>query len=278
MRVQNIIFKNFGLRMVALVLAFFVWAMIAGKERSYSEKNIEVAVEYYGVANNIDVRSVVPDSVRLKIRGTTRDLNNIIDDDFRIRIDLKRITEGTRINFLTEDVLEHPENIRIMNIHPKMIAITAAELLTREVPVRVRYKGNMQRGIKLVSRKVVPEKVRIFGYKAQIGLLQNVEATEWIILDNLEESQVIKLRLRKDREILRFEDTDTVEVHIVVEDLRKEQEEHEKKETTGNAKGEKNSNQNDKGVTKTSINKSADSKPVKERIYNSEGNGNSNWN
>jgi YbbR domain-containing protein len=228
MQIKNFIFKNLGLRFVALVLAVLVWAMIAGKERSYSEKTMDVNVEYFGVRENIDVRGVRPDKVRIKIRATSQQLNKITPEDFRIRINLQDVSEGIH-NYWTENYLQFPEGMEIMAIQQKMIEVTVKELMTREVIVRVRYKGKLKPGIKLVDRRVVPEKVKIFGYKSQIADLEEVEAAEWVNLSEIQESTVIKIPLKKQAEILKFEDTDIIEVHVIVENINKTKTENDTK-------------------------------------------------
>jgi len=224
MQIKNFIFKNLGLRLVALVLAILVWAMISGRERTYSEKTMDVNVEYYGLQENVDVRSVRPDKVRIKIRATSQQLNKITPEDFRIRINLQDVSEGVH-NYWTENYLQIPEGIEIISIQQKMIEVTVKEFMTKEVFTRVRYKGVMKPGIRLVDRRVVPEKVKIFGYKSQIADLEEVEAAEWVNLSEIQESTVIKIPLKKQIEILKFEDTDAVEVHITVENLDKENKE-----------------------------------------------------
>lgn len=224
MQIKKFIFKNPGLRFVALVLAVLVWAMISGRERTYSEKTIDVNVEYFGTRENIDVRGVRPDKVRIKIRATSQQLNKITPDDFRIRINLQDVSDGVH-NYWTENYLEVPEGIEIIAIQQKMIEITVKEFMTREVFIRVRYKGKLKPGIKLVDRRLVPEKVKIFGYKSQIADLEEVEAAEWVNLSEIQENTVIKIPLKKEAEILKFEDTDVVEVHITVEKLNKEHKE-----------------------------------------------------
>lgn len=214
-------FKNLGLRIVALILAILLWIWIAGKERSYSERTIEVNVEYFNVAANIDIRSINPDKVRLKVRGISRELNKIEPEDFRARVNMQGIRESALLSLDTSSLLEYPENIEIISLYPERIEITAAELITREVPIRVRYKGRMKPGMVLVSRHWAPEKVKIFGYKSQVTDIDVVEAAEWVNLAEIESSQIIRIPLKKEKEILKFVDTDSVEVHITVDNLNK---------------------------------------------------------
>ena len=228
MQIKKIIFKNPGLKFVALVLAVLVWAMISGKERSYSEKTMDVNVEYFGNRENIDVMGVRPDKVQIKIRATSQQLNEITPDDFRIRINLQDVSEGIH-NYWTENYLQFPEKMEIISIQQKMIEVTVKEFMTREVLIRVRYKGMINPGIRLVDRRLVPEKVKIFGYKSQIANLEEVEAADWVNLSEIQESTVIKIPLKKQAEILKFEDTDVVEVQITVENMSETKTEDDQK-------------------------------------------------
>jgi YbbR domain-containing protein len=98
-----------------------------------------------------------------------------------------------------------------------MIEITVKEFMTKEVDVKVWYKGRLKKGIRIIDRRVVPEKVKIFGYRSQIGTITTIEVADHVNLSEIEESKTIKIPLKKQEEILRFEDTDTVEVFMVVE-------------------------------------------------------------
>jgi YbbR domain-containing protein len=62
-----------------------------------------------------------------------------------------------------------------------------------------------------------PEKVTVFGYKSQIQNVTMVNAERDVQLDRIERTRTIRIPLQKTEEILRFEDTDTVEVTIEVE-------------------------------------------------------------
>jgi YbbR domain-containing protein len=224
-KIKKIFTGNIGLKTMALFLAFFVWAMITGKERSYSEQTLDCSVEYFNVSKTIDVSSVNPDKALLTVRGTTKELAKLDSEDLKIKIDLKNVTEGTLHNYFTEDHIELPEGIQLLEAQPKMITITVKEFISKEVPVRVRYRGKMKRGVRLIDRRVVPDKVRIFGYKSQLDTITTIEGAEYVNLSDIETSKSIKIPLKKEKEVLRFEDTDTVEVFIEVENLNKKKDE-----------------------------------------------------
>ncbi|MDQ1350144.1 MAG: hypothetical protein QG657_445 [Acidobacteriota bacterium] len=224
MKIDRLFTANLGLKALALFLALFVWAMITGKERSYAEKNLECRVEYSNVATSIDVSNVRPEKVQLKVRGTTKELARIKPDDFKIMIDLKDISEGTRLSYFTEDYIQLPKGIQILAVQPRMIEITTKEFITKEVAVRIRYKGAVPNGIRLIDRRVAPDKIKISGYKPDIGTITYVEGAEYINLSDFQESRTVRVLLKKEKEILRM-DTDEVEVFVEVEDTHKKKNE-----------------------------------------------------
>ena len=203
--------------MVALLIALFVWVLISGKQRAYQERSLDVNVEYFNVSHNIDVRSVRPEKVRVVVRGISKEISRLEPSSIKLRIDLKGVSESTRLSKFSEDYLKLPEHTEIVTVHPKMIEISIEEFMSREVPVRVLYKGKFKQGIRLIDRKVTPEKVKIFGYKSKILTIDTVYAQDSINLADISETSSYKLPLKKSEEIIRFEDHESVDVTVVVE-------------------------------------------------------------
>ena len=121
MVLRRLFFNNFGLKLTALLFAIFVWIQITGKERSYIEKTVEVNTEYINVSRDINVRSVRPEKVLVKIKGTSSEVSNITEDNFKVRVDLKGIRESMKLNFFTEDYLTFPEEANIVTIQTSTV-------------------------------------------------------------------------------------------------------------------------------------------------------------
>jgi YbbR domain-containing protein len=71
----------------------------------------------------------------------------------------------------------------------------------------------------------VPERVSIYGRKSQIGHINIVNAAKDIDLADIEQSITIRIPLEKRMEILKFEDTEEVEVILVVENKNEQDKE-----------------------------------------------------
>lgn len=216
MNIKKLIFKNIGLKLTAVVLAVIVWVMISGRERAYYDKTLSVPVEYFNVGDTIDVRNVRPDRVRLTIRGTSHQLAEVTPEDFKINIDLRDVTEGNHLKF-TENYLQAPENIKVITIHNRTIEITIREFLKKEVPVRIRYRGSLPKGVELLERRIIPDKVKIFGLKTHIQNIRVVEGLEPVNLSEITATATIKMLLKQNPNIIHFVDTDVVDVVLTVE-------------------------------------------------------------
>jgi YbbR domain-containing protein len=217
MNFKKLIFNNLSLKLVALLIALFVWVLISGKQRAYQERSLDVNVEYFNVSQNLDVRNVRPEKVRVVVKGAAKEITRLEPDSIKLSVDLEGISESTRLSMFTEDYLVLPEKIEIVSVHPRMIEISTEEFMSREVPVRVLYKGKFKRGVRLIDRKVTPEKVKIFGYKSKILTIDTVYAQDSINLADISETSSYKLPLKKSEEIIRFEGHESVDVTVVVE-------------------------------------------------------------
>jgi YbbR domain-containing protein len=216
MKIKNIIFNNFNLKILAFLVALLTWILITGKERTYLEETIDVNVEYFNVSNNIDVKNINPEKVRVKVKGISTEMKKIDLKDFKLKIDLKGTNQGMKLNKFTRDYLEYPVNVDVVSVYPQWIEITIEEFFIREVPVKVKYTGIFKNGIKLIKRSVKPEKVKIYGYKSQIKDIDMVYTAESIDLSKIDKTITFRLSLEKREEILKFKDSEEVEVTIAV--------------------------------------------------------------
>lgn len=218
MNIKKIFLNNKGLKTSAFLLALFVWVTISGRERTYLEKSFEINVENLNVSEMIDVHAR-PETVRVTIRGTSREISDITAEDLKFRVDLNNVNESTRFSIFTEDYLKLPEDIEVVSVNPKMIEVTVKEFFYREVPVRILYTGRLPKGISLIERKINPEKVRIFGYKSQIMNINTAFGVDKIDLSKVTFSKTITIPLDKGKGILRFEDSENVSVSLIVKNI-----------------------------------------------------------
>ena len=216
-KLKKLLFNNWALKSGALVLAVLVWAIISGRERTYSEKTLKIPVEVFNVSDNVEVVNLRPEEVTVSLKGASKFVAAVSPESNPIKIDLKNIKESSKLNYFAEDYLELPKGVLLVSIHPKMIEVFVEEFAMREVPVKIRFRGRLPLNLKLKSAKVVPDRVTVMGYKSQINDI-DVVLTDEVDLDQVSASQNRRLALKQTRDILKFRDRPDVELQLEIED------------------------------------------------------------
>jgi diadenylate cyclase len=216
-KLNRLVFNNLGFKAGALVLAVLAWAIISGREKTFSEKTLKIPVEVTHVSENVEVVSLRPEEVTVSLRGPSKFVAAVGPESYPIKIDLKNVTESSKLNYFAEDYLEIPKEVQLVSIHPKMIEVFVEEFATREVPVKVRFRGRLPGQLRLRSVRVVPERVTIMGYKSQIYDIDAV-FTEDVDLGSVSQSETRRVALKQTRDILKFSDHLDVELQLEVED------------------------------------------------------------
>ena len=216
-KLKKLIFNNWGLKASALFLALLVWAVISGREGAYSEKTLKIPVEVIHVSENIEVVNLRPEEVTVSLKGASKFVAAFSPESHPIKIDLMNIKESGKLNYFAEDYLEIAEGVQIVSIHPKMIEVFVEEFATRELPVKISFRGRLAPPLRLKSAKTIPDRVVVMGYKSQINHIDAV-LTEEVDLDGVNASLSRRLLLKQTPDILKFRDQRDVELQLEIED------------------------------------------------------------
>jgi YbbR domain-containing protein len=217
-KLKKLFLNNWGLKTSALLLAVLVWAIISGHEKAYSEKTLKIPVEIVNVSPNMEVVNLQPEEARVSLKGFANLISKIRPENIPIKIDLKNIDKSSKVNYFVEDYLEIPQGVQIISIHPKMIEVYVEEFDVKELPVKISFRGQLKKPLKLKEAKVIPDWVTIIGYKSQLGNI-TVVLTEEINLDEIMESQKRKVALKQTRNILKFRDRRDVDLVLEIEGI-----------------------------------------------------------
>jgi YbbR domain-containing protein len=209
------VFNNIGLKITAFLIAVLIWAIIAGKERTFSEKTFKSPIEIVNLSSTIDIRSIKPEEIQITIQGPSTQIKDITPEKMKARIDLKDVVETTKLNLLAEDCIRMPDGFHLLNIHPRMIELAVEELLEKDLQVKPRFRGVLKKELQIINTQVFPEKIGAIGFKSQMKDLDTI-ATDEIDLSHLTQSAILRIPVKHPREILKFPDKKEVDVTLVI--------------------------------------------------------------
>ena len=217
-KLRKLFLNHWGLKASALLLAVLVWAIISGQEKSYSERTLKIPIEIINVSSNLEVVNLQPEELRVSLKGTANLISKIRPENMAIKIDLKNINESSKLNYFAEDYLEIPQGVQIISLHPKMIEVYVEEFDAKELPVKIRFRGQLKEPLKMKAARVIPDRVTIIGYKSQLGSI-TVVFTEEVNLDEITSSQKRRIALKQTRNILKFRDHRDVDLVLEITNM-----------------------------------------------------------
>ncbi len=228
MNIKKWLFNNLHLKLLALFIAFVVWTIVVGQAQTYSERNLEIGVTYHGAPSHIDVREVQPAKVLIRIHGISKRVESLDASAFSLNLDLQGVKRAGESAFFSEDYLKFPEEIEVKQIQPRIVRVISDEFSTREVPIRIIYKGRFPKGVRLIERHLSHERVMIFGYLSQIIKIDRIEGEFAVNLDDIDRSKTVRVPLMKQDGVIRFEGISDVEVVFTVDSPNNPKEVEEK--------------------------------------------------
>ncbi|WP_276358031.1 CdaR family protein [Cohnella caldifontis] len=137
-----------AIKIMSLVIGIIMWAVVHFDPDStpnnvaslLENHNIDgVKIEAYGLdEKNYVLKGLDPQTVKLTVRGTRTNLNAARKEDYRIRVDLRSVTEGVHTLSLQLDL---PQGIQLVQMTPGSVKVTVESLQTKEFEVDVQTKG-----------------------------------------------------------------------------------------------------------------------------------------
>jgi len=180
---QRTLFHNFGLKVVSLLLAIGLWAVVA--RDPITEVEIKVPIEFHNLPDNLEIDSASFTEAQIRIRGPERAIHRLQISDVHAEINLANMQPGSRTFDLTGRHVHVPEELEVVQIIPGQFHLSFDNRATRVVEIRPRVTGNFATGIRVAQVIADPPTVTISGPE------RRVEAVETAVTDPVDASGVM---------------------------------------------------------------------------------------
>lgn len=182
-RASELVFRNFGLKMLSLAIALAMWWGVA--REPVAEMALTVPIEFHGVPRGLEISSEVLPEVQIRIRGPRRVLRQIVQSDVHPVIDMANAQPGEKTYNLVPGQIQLPADVQVVQLIPAQLQVSFDRRATKEVEVRPRVIGTFASGYRIVSTHVQPATLEI------AGPAKRVEAIDSAITDPVDATGVI---------------------------------------------------------------------------------------
>ena len=147
--------RNLRLKLVSVCIAGLLWMIVAGDR--VVERVLRVPVELQGMPADLELVGPAPDTVDVRVRGSSNALTRLGPGDIAAVIDLKSAREGRRVFTLGPGQVLVPAGLETVQVSPSTLSMEFEATVTRRVPVEARTDGDPEKGFRVVRVATVPE-------------------------------------------------------------------------------------------------------------------------
>lgn len=159
---KHYIFHNFSLKLMSLLMATALWAIISRDERP-AEVAVRAPIVFQNVPTNLEISSESVPEALIRVRGPERVIRQMRTNEVQAELDLSGSKPQERTFDLTAQQVRHPREISIVQIVPSQVRLAFDTRLTREVEIHPRVTGNFATGEQIVRIDADPSRVTITG-------------------------------------------------------------------------------------------------------------------
>lgn len=155
------VFGHLGLKVLSVVLAFVLWAMVAGQKQA--ERALRIPVEFQNIPEQLEMMGDTLANADVRVRGAATALGQLRSGDLVVVVDLSTARAGRRIFHLTPEQVTAPTGIRVQQVAPATINLTFETSISKTVPVVPAVEGNPAPGYVVGHVLASPPSVDVVG-------------------------------------------------------------------------------------------------------------------
>ena len=210
--------RNLRLKLVSVCIAGLLWMIVAGDR--VVERMLRVPVELQGMPADLELVGPAPDTVDVRVRGSSNALTRLGPGDIAAVIDLKSAREGRRVFTLGPGQVLVPAGLETVQVSPSTLSMEFEATVTRRVPVEARTDGDPEKGFRVVRVASVPEQVEISGPASVVARVDSV-MTDAVSVEGRRESVRSTVPVGVDAALVRIRGPQMVTVTVTIEAVKR---------------------------------------------------------
>jgi YbbR domain-containing protein len=204
---------NLGYKLLALVIAVFLWGVAHGS--SSIERGFDVPVALRGVPADLVITGQSADAVNVRVMGSRAALRNLEPETLEYTLDVSSAKPGVSEFEVDASLLEFPRGAKIVARSPSRIEIRFEARGTKALRVRPELTGEPAAGYEVTAVEVEPTRLRASGARSELARLVDV-ATDAIDVSGASASFERDVRVQVGGTHVRLDEATEVKVRVQI--------------------------------------------------------------
>ena len=163
-------FRNLGLKFLSTLVAGLLWLIVAGER--VVERVMRAPVEFQNLPAGLELVGIPPDTVEVRLRGSSGALSRMAGGDMAAVIDLATARPGRRLFHITQKQVTVPYGIEIVQVGPSTLTMEFEMSAIRQVKVEPDVEGRPAPGYEVTKVTSDPPLVEVAGPESALKRLQ----------------------------------------------------------------------------------------------------------
>ena len=171
--------KNLGLKLLSLLLACLLWALVVGEQKV--DVILTAPVELPLPPSMALINEPV-DAVEIHLRGPRTLVTALTPRDIVLTSVPAKLAEGETVISVRPESVRVPRGIQVVDVTPRRIRVLVDAVGEREVDVSPRVEGRPADGFVVRHVKALPARIGLVGPKSELRRLSRV-ATQAVTVE-----------------------------------------------------------------------------------------------
>jgi YbbR domain-containing protein len=164
-------FRNLGLKFLSTLVAALLWLVVAGER--VVERVMRAPVEFQNLPAGLELVGNPPDTVEVRLRGSSGALSRIAAGDMAAVIDLANARPGRRLFHIAQNQVTVPYGLEIVQVGPSTLTMEFEPSGIRSIKVEPDIDGRPADGYEVTKVTSDPEMVEVAGPESALKRLQS---------------------------------------------------------------------------------------------------------
>ena len=162
-------FRHLRLKFVSVCIAGLLWLVVSGER--VVERVLRAPVEFQNLPAGLELIGSPPDTVEVRVRGSSGALSRMAAGDMSTVLDLRSARPGRRFFHLTPSQVSVPYGIDVVQVGPSTVMMEFETSAERTVPVEPAIEGQPAAGFEVTSVTAEPANVAVAGPESALRRL-----------------------------------------------------------------------------------------------------------
>jgi len=217
--IRNIFFKNWELKLLSLLLAFFLWLSLIPEEKTFSEKTLTIPLETGNIPPDMELVEKPAAQVDVTIRAPNRLISEISAANVLAKLNLQKATVFQQEYPLNETMISIPPGATVVRISPNQVRLKLERTKEAMLDIVPNVIGKVMEGYRIAKVEVSPPRILVKGPESKVREKDRV-STAPIDISELNKSSEFEADLILPRPDLRLASSrNKVRVRILLEEI-----------------------------------------------------------